>query len=569
MKRMWAALRTRSGGRILVAISVVFAMDHAAWGQGSITMKKYIGTDIRGIVTTSDGGIVTAGYTADGVRWYNLSWAYLNVIKLDIQGNVKWTTTLGDCLPRSMGGKALALSIANTADGGFAVGGESGQFNYLNYCGSGFGSTFGAGLVIKLNSAGSVAWTKLIGDPGTSIYATTVTNDGSIVVAGATKSNSGDFLNMNHVASGVGNPDAFVVRMDASGTITSKMLFGSNGDEEGNAIAPVPDGSVVVAGSSLCNTRCSQRDGDLNGVTGGYTNSLYAYLQDIIVFKVAADGSVEWKKIFGGNGADVARGIVRTADGGFLVCGSTTSNDGDFAGLSKQAQDIFVIKLDASGTLLWRKVYGGTNHDDANAICELSNGEIVVTGSTKSNDGDFQGLTKGGGIDIVYLKLDASGNILTKRVIGGTSDEQCYAVVSAPYGGTLLGGFAVSNSNDFADKGNGNAAGTLLGIDANTCPLAITSQPQGSSVKDGQSASMTVGVSTSPNTTYQWQRNDGSAWINIASDPRFFGITSSKLTIESATNSTKGPFRCVVTSGSCSVTSNEASLTVSCNCGTK
>ncbi|MBU3679260.1 MAG: hypothetical protein FGM32_06600 [Candidatus Kapabacteria bacterium] len=141
------------------------------------------------------------------------------------------------------------------------------------------------------------------------------------------------------------------------------------------------------------------------------------------------------------------------------------------------------------------------------------------------------------------------------------------AAASGPFRCVMQAAAAPSKWNVGGCCATSNEA-TITVTDPNNCNIAITSQPQGSSVKDGQTASMTVGVSSSPNATYQWQRYSGSAWINIANDPRFLDSTSSKLTIESATNSTKGPFRCVVTSGSCSVTSNEASLTVSCNCGT-
>jgi hypothetical protein len=100
-----------------------------------------------------------------------------------------------------------------------------------------------------------------------------------------------------------------------------------------------------------------------------------------------------------------------------------------------------------------------------------------------------------------------------------------------------------------------------------SCSVSVTSQPSGATVKDGQQVTLSVGVSNSSGAMYQWQRKDGASWVNIAGDARYFGANTSKLTIESAQSTKAGPYRCVVTAGSCTLTSNEAALTVNCNCG--
>jgi hypothetical protein len=99
-----------------------------------------------------------------------------------------------------------------------------------------------------------------------------------------------------------------------------------------------------------------------------------------------------------------------------------------------------------------------------------------------------------------------------------------------------------------------------------SCAVSITSQPASLTVRDGQQTTISVGLSDATGATYQWQRKDGSSWLDITGDARYIGANSSKLTIESAQSSKAGPYRCVVTAGSCTLTSNEATLTVNCDC---
>jgi hypothetical protein len=99
-----------------------------------------------------------------------------------------------------------------------------------------------------------------------------------------------------------------------------------------------------------------------------------------------------------------------------------------------------------------------------------------------------------------------------------------------------------------------------------SCSINIVSHPTGRTVQDGQQVTLSVGVSDPLVGTYQWQRKDGTTWVNISADPRYFGATTSKLTIESAQSSKAGVYRCIVTSGECTLTSGEAVVEVECQC---
>ena len=164
----------------------------------------------------------------------------------------------------------------------------------------------------------------------------------------------------------------------------------------GESVTATSDGGIVLMG------RSESDDGDFKGVYKGG--------QDIFVIKLDTNGKVLWKKVFGGSERDEGFSITTTGDGGILITGTTHSNDGDFEGMEKGSSDIFVIRLDRDGKVLWKKTYGGSEYDHGSSITTTSDGGIVLTGQTYSNDGDFKGMNKGGG-DIFVMKLDSNGNL--------------------------------------------------------------------------------------------------------------------------------------------------------------
>src|SRR5690349_19302471 len=103
-----------------------------------------------------------------------------------------------------------------------------------------------------------------------------------------------------------------------------------------------------------------------------------------------AQPSIEWQKCFGGTGWDVAESIRQTSDGGYIVAGSTLSNDGDVSS-NHGSQDLWLVKLDNNGNIQWQKCLGGTDNDVAFSVQQTTDGGYIVGGQTVSNDGDVTG----------------------------------------------------------------------------------------------------------------------------------------------------------------------------------
>jgi uncharacterized repeat protein (TIGR01451 family) len=130
--------------------------------------------------------------------------------------------------------------------------------------------------------------------------------------------------------------------------------------------------------------------------------------------------AIEWSKLYGGTGGDRASAIVRTVDNGFLIVGYTSSNNGDVTG-NHGGRDGWVIKISAAGNLQWQKAFGGIGDDEFKAVTATSDGHYVLLGNTSSNDGDVSG--NHGDYDLWVVKIDRNGNLLWQKTLGGSRGE--------------------------------------------------------------------------------------------------------------------------------------------------
>ena len=118
-----------------------------------------------------------------------------------------------------------------------------------------------------------------------------------------------------------------------------------------------------------------------------------------------------WLKTLEGNDDDYGSSITQTLDGGYAITGMTMSNDGFFNTNNYERDSTFVVKLNPNGNIQWIQIIGGNNTDVAISITASTTGGIVVTGSTRSSDGDFMGLNPAWSNKIYVVKLDSEGNI--------------------------------------------------------------------------------------------------------------------------------------------------------------
>src|SRR5690606_6864627 len=135
-------------------------------------------------------------------------------------------------------------------------------------------------------------------------------------------------------------------------------------------------------------------DGDVSANHGG---------DDYWVVKINDSGNIEWQKSLGGSQMDRANSVNQTADGGYIVTGFSMSTDGDVTE-NHGIQDYWMVKLNASGILQWQKSLGGSSSDYGKSTSQTADGGYIVAGVSSSNDGNVTG--NNGSSDFWVVKLE-------------------------------------------------------------------------------------------------------------------------------------------------------------------
>jgi uncharacterized delta-60 repeat protein len=391
--------------------------------------KTYGGPDwyaAYSVRQTTDGGYVVAGGKA------SLSTGYEDIflIKTDANGNRIWAKTYVGIY------WDYASSVQQTSDGGYIVAGVTGSF------GAGWDDIF----LIKTDANGNVSWAKTYG--GTDYdraYSVQQTSDGGYIVAGYTDS------------FGAGGWDIFLIKTDASGNISWAKTYGGTYSDRAYSVQQTSDGGYIVAGG---------------------TRSFGAGGWDIFLIKTDANGNISWAKTYGGTYDDYAYSVQQTSDGGYIVAGYTISFG---AGNS----DVFLIKTDANGNIIWAKTYGGIYTDSATSVQQTSDGGYIAAGYTESfgaGNGDF-----------FLIKTDANGNISWAKTYGGTYDDYAYSVQQTSDGGYIVAGWTNSFGAGYFDifliktDANGNIGSCSIVQNVNptvntVSPTVTTPSPSVSSV---------------------------------------------------------------------------------------
>lgn len=392
-----------------IRLTIIVLITQTAYSQPAIQWQHCYGSSngefLNNVKQTSDGGYVfvgevNAGNDGDvsgnhgGDMW---------VVKTDGSGNLQWQHCLGgSALERGYG-------ISQTADGGYIVCGESrstdgdviGVHDTLQV---GYSDAW----VVKLDTAGNLQWQHCYGGSYGELANDIIqTTDGSYVFVGNTGSNDYDVSGYH------GGSDIWLVNLNNAGVIQWQKCLGGTGNDYGYTVKQTPDGGYIIAGSTI------SIDGDVTG----YHPSLQGIDPDAWVVKTDSSGNIQWNMCYGGSQGEAASDIIQTTDGGYLVCGSTNSNDGDVSGYHTNWNNYFdawAFKISATGVLQWQHCYGGSDNDRFSCLTETADGGYIFAGEAESFDFDVIGNHYD---DIWVVKTDTMGNILWQKCLGGSDFE--------------------------------------------------------------------------------------------------------------------------------------------------
>jgi gliding motility-associated-like protein len=382
------------------------------------------------IELTSDGNYLSGGYSYSNIsrdktensRGSGDYW----VFKIDDNtGGILWQKTIG-------GNNFDHLTSAKqTADGGYILAG------YSSSSISGEKSENSRGgddyWVVKLDTNRNIIWNKTYGGTGTDRLTSIIeTADGGYLMGGSSDSNISGEKSENCR----GNLDMWLIKINATGVISWQKTFGGSKSDWVESIIQKPNGDYVLAGSSHSN------------ISGEKTEDSYG-LGDYWILKINPSGTIVWQKTIGGNNGDYAKSIVTTSDGNYIIGGDSTSNiSGDKnQNTITNSTDIWLVKINDNGQLLWQKNIGGNSTDTfENLRLTPDNGIILATMSYSGISG-VKTESSRGERDYWIIKLDLNGNIEWDKTLGGDNLDQTKSIVQAKDGGFVTVGWSRSNAS--------------------------------------------------------------------------------------------------------------------------
>ncbi len=357
-------------------LGLIFAMGTAFFPEtsGAGTWSRVYGGEAedvsRALCQTDDGGYVFAGdvLVAPGNRDY---W----IVKVDASGEVEWE--------KSYGGSEQDLphSICACAGGGCAVVGRT----------ESFGETEDIWL-IRLDDGGNVLWQRTY-DAGhdETGWAVRQTADGGFIVAGST----------DYPREGGGIFEAsWILRLSGTGGVVWEKTY--------EGIDPKTRPADVL------------EDAD-----GGFFFAGYAYPSpDVYAVRLDSTGTMLWQRRFDLGGEDWAASACEARDGGYVIAGTTNKWD-------ERMYDAFALKLDSTGSLVWRRIYYSDNSDWGASIQRSGDGGYYLAGTTGALD--WSG-------DAWLARLDSAGDIVWERAYGGEENEGANSLQKTRDGGYIVGG---------------------------------------------------------------------------------------------------------------------------------
>lgn len=371
-------------------------------------------------------------------------------IAIDDAGNVYSTGKFGATADFDPGAGVYNLTAAGGSLGGYEI------------------------FVSKLDSSGNFVWAKQMGGTdGETGRAITLDDSANVIIAGQFAATSDfdpgpDTFNLTVT----GYIDLFISKLDSSGNFIWAKQIGSNGFDVATSVVTDASGNVYVAGYFDQTADFDPNAGTFNLTSAGGS--------DIFILKLDAAGNFVWVKQIGGSSIDECLSLAIDGSGNLCTSGSFSgtvdfdSGAGTFNLVSSASSAMFILKLDTTGNFVWAKTIGSNSFDKANSIATDAFGNVYTTGSFRANafgaNSDFDpgvdtfNLTPVGDDDIFISKLDANGNFVWAKQIGGTLDDEATCISLDASGNVYTTGGFISTVDFDPNSGISNLTASSIDV---------------------------------------------------------------------------------------------------------
>jgi hypothetical protein len=335
---------------------------------------------------TNDGGFILTG-KRNWIDSDNAGSVWL--IKTNKIGNIEWDETFVGP------GDNWGSCIKQTSDDGYIIVGVT-NYKLEN-------SDSGDIWLIKTDNYGNHVWNRTFGENGSIIevgWYIEQTSDGGFILTGTKRDYD------------IGEIDLWLIKTDSSGKMLWNKTYGGEGVEHGYCVQITSDEGYVIC-----------------GVTSSYDEGFW-------LLKTDENGNEEWNKTYDGSFLDDAYIVRQTIDNGYILIGSKWDSN-------NSSDDFRLIKTDSLGNKLWDKTYGGNDRDWGRFVYQTSDGGFLLSGWTESF------CLKN--TNIWFVKTDKDGNLIWDKSIGGSSFEFGYYVEEISDGGYIIAGSTRSYGSGSAD----------------------------------------------------------------------------------------------------------------------
>jgi len=285
-------------------------------------------------------------------------------------------------------------------------------------------------------------------------YSVQQTNDNGYIIAGWTES------------FGPENYNGYIIKTDPNGDTLWTKFFGGIGWDDCYSVQQTSDDGYIIAGGAesfsgaydvylirtddLGDTLWTKTIGGFDADRGysmqitndggfiitGTTWSFGAGMYDVYLIKTNAVGDVLWSKTYGGAYGDYGNSVQQTNDDGYIITGMTEN-------YGAGSEDVYLIKTDAAGDTLWTRTFGGTSNDYGNSVKQTSDDGYIITGLTYSFGAGY--------VDIYLIKTDAAGDTLWTKTFGGTNVDYGKSVQQTIDGGYIITGMIYNPATGSGD----------------------------------------------------------------------------------------------------------------------
>jgi hypothetical protein len=188
--------------------------------------------------------------------------------------------------------------------------------------------------------------------------------------------------------------------------ITFERTYGDTAYDHGRSVEQTRDGGYVIV---------------------GWTDSFGAVVTDVYLVKTDSLGDKLWSRTYGGEDTELGYSIVETKDGGFVIAG-------DLRKPSSGVRDIYLIRTDSAGDTVWTRCYGGADRESGRSVRGTQDGGFIVAGYSSESMWDDA--------DVYLLKTDSLGEMIWTRTYGGEGNDAAYSVQQTSDEGYIIAGYS-------------------------------------------------------------------------------------------------------------------------------